>query len=288
MSKETVMVVSGTARRFLNVSDFIDNGFSVIYADKTNYTVFIDKVEYIMAGLEPYTKKILSKAKKLKMISRCAHGTNNIIPGIVPVMDCRGVLDRTMAEVTIGYMIMALRHLKQIDINCRMSKWDNKLLGRQMSGKTVGIVGYGGIGQKVAKLLKGWNVKILHNDIIKKRSNATLGRVVTESDIVTLHCDLNPSSWHLIDGNIINFVKPGAILINTSRGEVIDEKTLIKNYSKFSCIVLDVFEEEPLSIDSKLIKLDNVILGTHSAGMTSEGRELLARRCLKNILDFKK
>jgi len=281
---ETILVVSVIAKRFLSSEDFNGNGFDVIFADEDNYKKFMDRVDFVIAGIEPYDKTLLEDSG-VKMISRCGHGTDNIAQGIVPVCDCRGCLDITVAEAVVGYMIMGCRHLLLIDGNCRKGIWDAPR-GNILNGRVVGIIGFGGIGKTVARLLKSFDVKLLHNDIIKNRSNCSIEKLVSSSDIITLHCDLNIGSMGLIDDRLIGMMKDGVVFINTSRGRVVNEKHLIKYHKKFGCIILDVFNEEPLNISNGLLGCGNIVFGTHSAGYSFSGHRQMANKSLLNIMEW--
>lgn len=279
-----ILVVSNVAKRFLMTDSYdLKDGFEFVFADVSDYKKRINDVDYVIAGIERYTKPLLRNAKKLKMISRCAHGVDNIAEGIVPVTDCRGSLNRSMAEMVLGYIIMCLRDIKRIDSLCRKGTW-KPVVGTTLANKTVGIIGYGNIGSELGRLLRGLGITILHNDIIRNRSNCDLERLCSNSDIISLHCDLNKASYHLIDNRMIELMKHGVILINTSRGSVIKEKHLIENIDKFKYVVLDVFEKEPLDKNSRLLSFDNIILGMHCAGATEEGWNMMGRESIDNII----
>jgi len=280
---ETILIVSSVAKMFL--PKHIPN-YRIIYADKNNYTTLLYDCNYIIAGSEPYTKEILKKAKCLKMISRCGHGTDNIIKGVVPVGDCRGCLDRSIAELVVGYIIMCQRHLKMLDSNCRLGLWD-RIIGNTIEGKTLGIIGYGGIGKTVGHLCSKLDMDILHYDIIPSRSNCLFDTLLEQSDIITLHVDLNPSSIHLINKDVILRMKKDIVLINTSRGRVVNTRDMLLYHRRFKYIVLDVFEEEPLPLHSGLFGCSNVLFGIHNAGSTSEGLKRMALMSLDNIINYK-
>jgi len=284
---ETILIVSNVAKKYLKISETTTDGFNVITADKINYTKFIDDADYIIAGEELYTEKMISSAKRLKLISRCGHGTDNIVKDIVPVLDCRGTLDRTIAEVVVGYIIMCLRHLKLLDNKCRQGIW-SRTYGNTMEDKTLGIIGYGGMGKHVGILCSKLDMNILHYDLAPSRCNCTFEQLLKHSDVITCHCDLNHSSYHLINENVIKQMKKDVIFINTSRGGIVNEKDLIQNIHKFRYVVLDVVEKEPLAPGSKLFKYDNIIFGSHSAGYTEEGHRKMADASLQNILNFSK
>jgi len=277
---EKILVVSSVAKIFLPKQL---EGYQFIYGDKNNYKQLLKDVDYVIAGEEPYTNDTIKGCSRLKLISRCGHGTDNITQNTIPIRDCRGCLDTTIAELTLCYMIMGLRMVKQLDSKCHSGNWE-RLIGNTLYGKTVGIIGYGGIGSTLGKLLEHMGVKVLHYDIIPCRCNCKLDHLLGVSDIITLHCDLNPSSRHIINKNSILRMKKDIVLINTSRGPVIDTGDLLIYHRRFRCIVLDVFEEEPLPTDSGLFGCGNIVFGVHSASNSMEGLEYMAKRSLANIV----
>lgn len=279
-----VVVVSEVFKN--NIDDINTDGFDIILSNKNTYKTDIVDADYIIAGMEEYNRDTLEKCKNLKMISRCAHGTDNIEKGIIPIMNAKGSLDITVAEITIGYILCALRDIMKINEMGKDDTWQ-RIIGNTLSGKTIGIIGYGGIGRKVSILLESFDVSILHYDIIKNRSNVTLDNLLKSSDIITLHCDLNTSSYHMINKESIEKMKDDIILINTSRGKVIKEEDLINYIDKFKYIVLDVFEEEP-PIDNLLLDCHNVIVGMHTASCTEEGLYNMASKAMRNIVEYEK
>lgn len=276
------MIVSPLTKIYISKID--TNGFNIDFSNIKRYKDDIINADYIIAGPEPYTKEMLEKCKNLKMISACSHGTDHIDKSVVPVVDCRGSLDTTIAEITIGYMICALRDIIEINETSKQQAW-LKVTGNTLSGKTIGIIGYGGIGQELARLLEPFNVKMCHYDIIRERSNTTLPLLLENSDIITLHCDLNETSHHLINEDVIKQMKDDMILINTSRGKVINEKDLYKNLNKFKYVILDVFEEEP-PLNNILRTCNNVICGMHTACASEEGMLKMAKMSFNNIVDY--
>jgi len=294
--------------KILIVSDTTKNNYKVVkdslakhdvcFACKNDYVEKIKDFEYIIAGRELYSKDILEKAKKLRVISRCGHGTDAIDKdycrehGIV-VLDARGSLDDTMADVTIGYMIMALRRLKEIDSEVR-EDW-KPILGNDLTGKTVGIVGLGGIGTAVAKRLQGFKTHTVFYDIDSKKqrdypyaSFVSLKELFKVSDVVTLHCDLNDKSRNMINAKSILLMDRSPLLINTARGELIDMDIFpfAFHIDSISYCVFDVYPVEPLPFFSIIKTFDNVILGSHSACFSVEGQRKLAVKAVGNLLRY--
>jgi phosphoglycerate dehydrogenase-like enzyme len=162
-----------------------------------------------------------------------------------------------------------------------------------LTGKTVGIIGLGGIGTAVAKRLKGFKTNTIFYDIAKnKQINYPYAKFVSRnyllsnSDIITLHCDLNDSSRNLINKNNLDIMKDDVIIINTARGEIVDLNALIDGIkvNKVGYAALDVYPEEPLPIYSNIRNSKNVLLGSHTACSSVEGQKKLAIKAINNLL----
>lgn len=276
MVKRCILIRSDIAKRFLDVDRIKQLGFDVRLGGG------LDGVDYVIAGKEVYDDDVL-KDTSVKVISRCGHGTDNIRMNGVKILDCRGVLDLVVAEAVLGYMLMAVRRLHEYDNRCRRGDW-SVVFGRSLSGMTVGLIGFGGIGRMVARLLEPFDVELLHFDIKRDRCNCSLDHLLERSDIISLHCDLNESSRGLIGEREVLRMRDGVIFINTSRGGVVDSSVLLRHHRRFGCIVLDVFDVEPLPLADALFGCDNVVLGVHSAGYTEAGHRCLAERCLENVV----
>ncbi|MCS7185272.1 MAG: D-glycerate dehydrogenase [bacterium] len=247
--------------------------------------------------------EVMDAAPRLKVISNYAVGYNNIDikaatdRGIV-VTNTPGVLTETTADFAWCLLMACARRLVEADRFTREGKfkgWEPTLfLGVDVFGKTLGIIGFGRIGQAVAKRAKGFNMNVLYYDKIPispqleqelgvKRTS--LQELLKKSDFITLHVDLNADTRHMINADAFKLMKPTAILINTSRGPVVDEKELY-NALKTKRILyagLDVYEEEP-KIYKGLEKLDNVILAPHIASATYETRSKMAVIAAENIV----
>ena len=167
------------------------------------------------------------------------------------------------------------------------------LLGHDVHHKTIGIVGFGRIGQAVAKRAMGFEMKILYYDVnqmpeVARQYNAEyreLDDLLRESDFVTLHVDLNEHTHHLIDERALGLMKPNAYLINTARGPVVDEAALVKalRENRIAGAGLDVFEDEP-ALAPGLAELDNVVIAPHIASATKETRGAMARIAAENVI----
>jgi lactate dehydrogenase-like 2-hydroxyacid dehydrogenase len=248
-------------------------------------------------------KDIILSEPKLKMIANYAVGYNNIdietaTKNKIPVSNTPGVLTDTTAEMAWALVFAASRRIVEADKFTRKGKfkgWDPMLMhGLDITGKTLGVIGTGRIGTAFALKSKGFNMNVLYTDhhrsiILEKQINAKkvqLKELLKKSDIISLHVPLIDSTHHLISEKELKMMKETAILINTSRGPVVDEKALIKaleNKWIFSS-GLDVYENEP-NVPERLIKLDNVVLQPHSASATIQTRTNMALIAAKNMIE---
>ena len=246
--------------------------------------------------------EIINSEPKLKMIANYAVGFNNIdIKAAnarkIPVSNTPDVLTNATAEMAWALLFSASRRIVESDKFSREGKfkgWGPMLmLGQDISGKTLGLVGAGRIGTAFALKSKGFDMKVLYynrsnNDTLEnelKAKKVDLDTLLKESDFVSIHVPLVPETHHLISEKQLKMMKKTAILINTSRGPVIDEKALIKalNEKWIFGAGLDVYENEPI-IPVELKKLDNVILMPHSASATFSSRSGMAIMAAKNMI----
>jgi D-3-phosphoglycerate dehydrogenase len=238
-------------------------------------------IEGIICGDDRITKRVIDSAPKLRLIVKWGTGIDSIdkayaeLKGI-KVLNTPNAFTIPVSESTIGLMLAILR---KIDENNRLmhdGQWF-KPKGYTLNELTVGIIGYGNIGSEVAKKLSVFTNNILWHDVksdeeIKKLNRTFYGKrtdlkiLLSESDVITVHCDLNPTSRHLVNSALISGMKDGVIIINTARGPIVNEEDLtaaILN-RKISYVGLDVYENEPLPADSVLRKMDNCILLSHN------------------------
>lgn len=248
-------------------------------------------------------KSIININPKLKVISNYAVGFDNIDVSYatqkgIPVTNTPGVLTDAVAEHTFALMVSIARKITLSDTFTRKKRykgWDPLLfLGTELKGKTLGIVGLGRIGSGVAqRAYQGLGMNIIYYDIkhdltFERHFHAhkkSLWELLKESDFVTLHVPLLPSTHHLIGTKELSFMKRTAYLINTSRGAIIDEKALVAALKRqqIAGAALDVYEFEP-KLTPGLEKLDNVVLTPHTASATVEARNAMAEIAANNIL----
>jgi glyoxylate reductase len=246
---------------------------------------------------------IISRLPNLKIISNFAVGYNNIdvesaSKHNVMVANTPGVLTETTADTAFALLISAGRRIVESDKFMRAGKfkgWEPMLLlGTELRGKTVGVIGAGRIGTAFAKRCLGFGMEIIYfskskNNEFEKSLNAkkvTLSRLLEKSDFISIHVPLNQNTFHLLGKKELSKIKPTSVLVNTARGEIVDEKELIKllKSKRIFAAGFDVYEGEP-KIDKELFKLNNVVLLPHIGSATLETRSKIAEMASLNIIN---
>lgn len=246
----------------------------------------------LLAGTEPITREVLDAAKDhLRIISRVGVGWDNVDREAARQMGIRvsrtsGVLTQAVAELTIGLILSALRSISSNDRLIREGKW-HKTMGGLLSGKIVGIIGFGHIGQRVGELVTAFGAKVLYYDPQPMDAPwaqaVTLPDLLSQAEIITIHA--SGRGKILGPDELKNICKRGVLLVNTARGGLIDESALqecLKN-GKVSFACLDVFEDEPYC--GPLCSLENVILTPHVGSYAREARVLMERTAVENLLN---
>lgn len=257
----------------------------------------------VCLGGEKIDRDIIDTGKRLKIIANYAVGYNNIDvdyatkKGIM-VTNTPGVLTETTADLTWAILMAIARRIVEGDRFTRSGKFTawkpNLLLGSDIYGKILGILGLGRIGQAVAKRSLGFAMKVLYHDIepvapeieqTYKATHVDLDTLLKQSDFVTLHVPLTDSTYHLIDEGKLSLMKPTAYLINAARGPVIDEQALVKvlKERKIAGAALDVYEKEP-KLSPGLSELDNVILIPHLGSATQQTRDGMSQMVAENVI----
>jgi D-3-phosphoglycerate dehydrogenase len=249
---------------------------------------------YLIAGIETISRSTLSAAKSyLKIISRCGVGTDNIDLNAaqefgIKIFNTPDAPTQAVAELTIGVALSLLRGISKSDRNIRAGKFD-KHMGVLFCGKTIGVVGCGRIGSRVAKLAEALGANVIGYDkYAKERANIDMrsfDELLAIADIVSLHMPYTKEDRHIINADAIAKMKRGAILLNISRGGLIDEEALCAALKGgfLSGAGLDCFETEPYI--GELIKLENVVLTAHIGSYAKEARLKQERDAVQNILE---
>lgn len=248
---------------------------------------------------EKIDKEIIDAANKLRVISTYSVGYDHIdvkyakSKGIIVTYTPEVLTDAT-ADLIFGLLLAVARRIVEGDRLIREGKWNTPwyptfMLGTDVHGKTLGIIGMGRIGKAVLKRAKGFDMKVIYTSRRKHEEvdaeYVDLDYLLQNSDFVVITVDLNETTYHLINEERLKKMKRTAYLINASRGQVVDEKALIKALENkwIAGAALDVFETEPLG-DSPLFKFQNVVLTPHLGSATVETREKMAEIAVKNLL----
>lgn len=235
----------------------------------------------------------------LEVVSNFGVGSDNIdldaarVRG-VRVTNTPDVLTSSTAELAVALMLAACRRITEGDAMVRANQWQGSgpgaFLGRDLAGAIVGLVGFGRIGQRVAELLRGFDVRLLFHSHTGKPAPpgaqaCELPELLAASDFVSLHVPLTPDTRHLIDADALALVKRGGILVNTSRGGVVDTMALIQalRSGRLGAAGLDVYEDEPL-VPLELRELPNTVLLPHIGSATVTTRDAMARLCAENVI----
>ena len=239
---------------------------------------------------------------QLKVISNFAVGFDNIDVGAatarkLPVGNTPDVLTDATADFAFALMMSAGRRMLEGDHYVRAGKWQTwgpmLLLGVEMRGSTLGLVGFGRIGKAMARRAVGFDMRVIYYDPNEirhdpdvKATSVDFETLLEESDFISLHTPLTPDTHHLIDSEALSKMKPNAVLVNTSRGPVVDLEALYEalKFKHIFAAGLDVTEPEPLPIDHPLLALDNIIIMPHIASASRVARDKMSWMAAKNLI----
>ena len=257
---------------------------SEAYEPSDNILKAVEDADIIITQFCPITKHVIDSCKNLKVIGVLRAGYENINVDYatekeILVYNTPGRNADAVADFVVGMLISECRNIAKSHRNLKQGEWirdyDNAATVPDLPGKTVGIIGFGAIGRKVAKRLHGFDMEILAYDPYVKESPdyvtlVTLEELMKRSMFVTLHTRLCEDTEHMIDAELLSYMRPDSYLINTARSGLIDEKALYKvlKEKKIAGAALDVFDVEPPSADYPLITLPNVTVTPHLAGGT--------------------
>ncbi|MBI3166633.1 MAG: phosphoglycerate dehydrogenase [Chloroflexi bacterium] len=253
-----------------------------------------------ICGDDRYTARVIEACSpRLKVISKWGTGVDSIDAEACSRFDV--ILARTpnafttpVADTVLGYMLAFARRGPWMDREMKNGKWE-KIPGKTLSECTLGIIGVGNIGKAVTRRAKAFGMKVLGTDIVDVDhvlisetgiQITNLQSLLSESDFVSVNCDLNPTSHHLINAKTLSMMKNTAILINTARGPIVEEPALVAALvsGQIGGAALDVFEFEPLPKDSPLLKMDNVMLAPHNSNSSPTAWERIHWNTIKNLV----
>lgn len=250
------------------------------------------------------TKNVIDAAASVKIIARVGVGLDNIDTEYaeskgIKVLNAAEAAMNAVSELVIGHMIALSRSIPKADDGLKKGRWLKKeLVGSELRGKYLGIIGVGNIGRNVGRIAKclrmnliGYDIFPINQDYVREVSliKTDLKTLLENSDFVTCHVPLTEKTKHLINSETLSYMKPTSFLINTSRGEIIDEKSLFTalNEKRIAGAALDVFEVEPPT-NTELLNLPNMICSPHIAAQTKEAQELastvIAEKVIQTLL----
>ena len=254
-----------------------------------------------ICGDDRYTARVLEACSpRLKVISKWGTGIDSIDASACSRLNI--ILTRTqnafttpVADTVLAYMLAFARRVPWMDAAMKRGEWE-KIPGKTLSESTLGLIGLGNIGKAITRRAGAFGMKVYGTDIIEIDhvfvsetgiEMTNLEYLLSNSDFVSINCDLNPSSHHLINSKTLAQMKSNAILINTARGPIVNEKDLIAalRAKQIAGAALDVFEFEPLPKDSPLLKMDNVMLAPHNSNSSPTAWERIHWNTIKNLVE---
>ena len=246
----------------------------------------------LIAGLEPLTKNVLQAAKSLKVIARVGTGLDSVDLATakqlgITVLNTPDAPTKAVAELTLAHILGLLRNVSQADRQVRVGVWKG-LMGSLLETKTVGIVGFGRIGKRVATLLSAFGASVIISDAQVSKSvypNVELDELCIKSDILSLHLPYNEATHHIINEKNLNLMKKGSYIVNISRGGLVDETALLAALKSghLAGAALDCFEQEPY--EGELRNLETVQITAHMGSYARETRDLMEQEASRLLVD---
>jgi D-3-phosphoglycerate dehydrogenase len=262
---------------------------------------YAGKFDATICGDDRYTSRVLEAcAPRLKVISKWGTGIDSIDADAcarlgIKLFRTTNAFTLPVADTVMGYLLAFARRQPWMDQAMKAGVWD-KIPGRALHECTLGIIGVGAIGTTLTRRARAFGMKMLGNDIVEIDPGfiaetgiqmTTLEKLLTASDFVSVNCDLNPTSYHLINARTLQLMSKEAILINCSRGPIVDEAALVKSLEEglIGGAALDVFEVEPLPSDSPLRLMNNVLLAPHNSNSSPAAWERVHWNTIKNLIE---
>ena len=262
---------------------------------------YAGKYDGVICGDDRFTRKVIEASiPRLKVISKWGTGIDSIDKDAcreynVMLGNTPNAFTEPVADSVIGYMLTFARQHPWMDQTMKKGVW-KKIPGRALQECTLGVIGIGNIGRAVVKRSQPFGLKVLGNDIREidpefvtnyNLEMVDLDELLLRADFVTVNCDLNPTSRHLIDQEAFSLMKSEAVLINTARGPIVDEVALVNALQKgqIAGAAMDVFENEPLPEDSQLRGFSQVLLAPHNANSSPQAWEKVHWNTIKNLLE---
>ena len=267
--------------------------------------VLLEKVRGVDGFLSMLTDRVDAElldaaGPQLKVVSNHAVGFDNVVVADatargIPVGNTPGILTDATADIAFALLLAAARRIVESEKYIRDGKWKtwhpSMLLGMDLAGRTLGLVGFGRIGRAVAKRAVGFELRIIFYDPTAEPEFGTvkmnsLEELLHEADFVSVHTPLNESTRHMVNADFLSKMKPNAVFVNTSRGPVVDQVALYEalKSKKIFAAGLDVTDPEPLPLDSPLLTLENCVIVPHIGSASERTRDAMARLAAENLI----
>ena len=254
-----------------------------------------------ICGDDRYSERVLQAClPRLKVVSKWGTGIDSIDKTAaqrlgIQVRNTPDAFTLPVSDSVLGYILAFARRLPWMNARMKAGEWE-KLPGRSLSECTLGVVGVGNVGKAVLRRARPFGMRLLGNDIVpiapdfileNNLEMTSLPDLLQQADFVSINCDLNPTSHHLINAETLGWMQPHAVLINTARGPVVDEKALVAALQSggIAGAALDVFEAEPLPLDSPLLSMNNVMLAAHNSNSSPAAWERVHWNTIRNLLE---
>jgi D-3-phosphoglycerate dehydrogenase len=260
--------------------------------EEADLLAIIGDIDGVICGDDRFTDRVLAAAPRLKVISKWGTGIDSIDQAAcrargIAVRNTPNAFSEPVADSVLSYMLSFARRTPWMTEDMRAGNW-NKLPGRSLRECTLGVVGVGNVGRAVIARATAFGMRIVGTDPVAPPipvEMLALPALLATSDFVSVNCDLNPTSHHLIDATALAQMKPTAVLINTARGPVVDELALIAALTegRIAGAGLDVFEHEPLPVDSPLRRMSNVLLAAHNSNSSPLAWERVHTNTIANM-----
>jgi len=268
--------------------------------DENQLLAYAGQYDGTISGDDRYTARVLEAcAPRLKVISKWGTGIDSIDAQAaarlgIQVYRTPNAFTLPVADSVLGYMLAFARRLPWMDQAMKAGRWE-KVSGRSLSECTLGVVGVGNCGKAILRRARAFGMRLLGNDIVEIPPDflvecgvemTSLENLLRRADFISLNCDLNPTSYRLIDSQRFKLMKPSAVLINAARGQIVDEAALAAALQNgtIAGAALDVYDNEPLPGDSPFLKMDNVLLAPHNANSSPTAWERVHWNTVSNLL----
>lgn len=259
----------------------------------------VSDIDGVICGDDRFTERVLDAAPRLKVLSKWGTGIDSIDKNScerrgIALHNTPDAFSEPVADSALGYILSFARQLPWMDRSMRSGSWE-KSLNVALNECTLGVIGVGNVGKKVVRRAIAFGMCVLGNDLVEMPADflaetgivmVTKEQLLRQADFVSLNCDLNETSFHLMSDTEFALTKPTAVVINTARGPIIDEPALVRalQENQIAGAALDVFEIEPLPADNPLLKMDNVMLAPHNANSSAKAWEWVHKNTIDNLL----